>query len=122
MSDILKQLLGAPDTAKLPTRAVEIPRLSTPDAPFVLTLRTLPYGKAQQIRESAGKDSDLRLILASCPELQAYKPTEQDIAAGIASAEDLLKKKLLWGEISAIVSAIDKLNGCRAGTIKEVKN
>lgn len=123
MSEILKRLLGAPDVSKnLPTKRVELPRLSTEDQPFVLTLRALPWSKAQQLQQMDADDARLQVILASCADLDRLDPAEQDVQAGIMTLEDVLKHKLLPGEITRLVMVIDELNGYRGDYIREVKN
>lgn len=123
MSDVLNRLLGAPDLVKdLPTKQVELPRLSTPDEPFVLTLRALPWSKAQQLRQLDGDDAQLQVIIASCDDLDRLDASMQDAKSGIMTLEDVLRHKLLPGEITRLVMAIDALNGYRGDYIREVKN
>lgn len=123
MSDVLNRLLGAPDLAlNLPTKNFELPRLSTDGKPFVLKLRALPWSKAQQLRQMDGADAQLQVIIASCDDLDRLDASMQDAKAGIMTLEDVLKHKLLPGEITRLVMAIDELNGYRGDYIREVKN
>lgn len=123
MSEVLKRLLGAPDVAaNLPTKKFELPRLSTEDEPFVLTLRALPWSRAQQLQQMDGDGARLQVIIASCVDLDKLAPEDQDAKSGIMTLEDVLTHKLLPGEITRLILAIDELNGYRGDYIREVKN
>lgn len=122
MSDMLNRLLGAPSVKDLPTAKVELPRLSTEGEPFVLTVRVLDWKRLGDLHGADREDAKLKLILAACPELnQPFTPPEGD--GGIVTAEDVLKTKLLPGEIDRLVNTIDRLCGYRGKNIvKEIKN
>lgn len=122
MSDMLNRLLGAPSVKDLPTAKVELPRLSTEGEPFVLTVRVLDWKRLGEIHGADSEDAKLKLILAACPELnQPFTPPEGD--GGLVTAEDVLKMKLLPGEIDRLVNTIDRLCGYRGkNTVKEIKN
>lgn len=123
MSEILDRLLGSEDVSKsLPTKKIELPRLSTDGKPFVLTLRALPWSKAQQLRQLEGDDAPLQVILASCADFDRLEPSEEDIARGDVTLADVLKHHLLPGEITRLVLAIDELNGYRGSYVREIKN
>lgn len=121
MSEVLKRLLGSTDIVKdLPTRKVELPRLSTEDEPFVLTLRAMPWSKAQQLQQLDGDDARLQVIVESCAELDKLAP--EDMTDGIVTLTDVLRRKLLPGEITRLIMVIDELNGYRGDYIRDVKN
>lgn len=122
MSDLLNRLLGAPSVKDLPAAKVELPRLGTEEEPFVVTVRVLGWKRLGEIHGTDSEDAKLKLILAACPELnQPFTPTEGE--GGLVTAEDVLKAKLLPGEIDRLVSTIDRLCGYRGKNIvREIKN
>lgn len=124
MSDMLKRLLGAPDVRELPTAKVELPRLSSEGEPFALAVRTLSWKQVGEISAADRDDARLKLILAACPELsQRLAPEDVRPGSGIVTAEDVLKSKLLPGEIDRLVSVIDRLCGYKGkDVVKEIKN
>lgn len=122
MSDMLNRLLGAPSVKELPAAKVELPRLSTENEPFVLTVRVLDWKRLGELHGEDSDDAKLKLILAACPELnQPFTPPEGMDA--LVTAGDVLKEKLLPGEIDRLVNTIDRLCGYRGkNVIKEIKN
>lgn len=129
MTDLMKRLLGAPDLKNLPGVEVELPRLSAEGSPFVVRLRPLSWKRIGELRAGDADEAKLKLILASCPELGGrMEPTDIDPEHGVLTAEDVLRAKLLPGEIDALVNQIDRLCGYSRDAVvvhrvvEEVKN
>ena len=122
MSQFLDLLLRAdlPNMQRsLPERAFEVPRLSeAAGAPVQFTLKGLPYGRVQELRE-AETDSEVRILLAGCPELK--DPALQE-KFDVATPAEAVKCLLLSGEIEDLSREVEKLCGYRRRTIREVKN
>ena len=87
----------------------------------VFTLRALPYGKVQRIRETVVGDVSPSILLAGCvePDLKANALKEK---YGGATPEETVKAMLLPGEIEDLSRAVERLCGYRSATIEEVKN
>ena len=118
----LELLLGADVVsvkANLPTARYEISRLSeAAGAPVVFTLRALPYGKAQELREMT-TDQEIHILLAGCPELRDAGLRDK---FGGATPAETVKAMFLPGEITELSRAVERLSGFRQNTIREIKN
>lgn len=124
-NDILSLLLS-PDLPnvqeQLPTAKYKVKRLSDlTGGEVVFTLRALPYGKVQRIRETVTADTNISILLAGCvePDLKAKALKEK---FGGVTPEETVKALLLPGEIEDLARAIERLCGYRRMTIEEVKN
>ena len=107
---------------QLPTARYKIKRLSEAvGEDVVFTLRALPYGRVQRIRETAVGDTNPTILLAGCvdPDLKSGALREK---YGGATPEETLKAMLLPGEIEDLARAVERLCGYRRLTIEEVKN
>ena len=103
----------------IPTAKYEVKRLSRLlDAPVLLELKGLPYGKAQELRDME-RDQDVHILLAGCPELK--DPALKEKFGGVTPAETV-KAMLLPGEIADLSRAVERLSGYRQNTIREIKN
>ena len=87
---------------------------------MIFTLRALPYGKVQRIRETVVGDTNPSILLAGCadPDLKAKELKEK---YGGATPEETMKNMLLPGEIEDLARAVERLCGYRRLTIEEVK-
>ena len=104
---------------ELPKGKFEIKRLSRLiGEPVVLELQGLPYGKAQDMKET-GADQEALILLAGCPELK--DPALMAKFDG-ATPVEAIKNMLLPGEIADLSRAVERLSGYRQVTIREVKN
>lgn len=118
MSEMLKRLLGAPDLSELPGKTVTLPRLGTKDAPFRLTLRPLSWKQLEELSTPDKEEAKLRLLMAACPELRGpMRPEDLDPEHGVVTVEDVIRKKLLPGEIDRLIREVDKLCGYRSGSV-----
>lgn len=107
---------------QLPTARYRVKRLSEEaGADVIFTLRALPYGKVQRIRETVVGDTNPSILLAGCadPDLKAKELKEK---YGGATPEETMKNMLLPGEIKDLARAVERLCGYRRLTIEEVKN
>ena len=107
---------------QLPTARYRVKRLSEEaGADVIFTLRALPYGKVQRIRETVVGDTNPSILLAGCadPDLKAKELKEK---YGGATPEETVKNMLLPGEIEDLARAVERLCGYRRLTIEEVKN
>ena len=124
-ADLLSLLLRPelPNVQKdLPSAQYRVRRLSELlGQDVVFTLRALPYGKVQRIRESAAGDANLDILLAGCVEPDLRSPQLAEKYGGATPAETV-KAMLLPGEIEDLVRAIERLCGYRRSTIEEIKN
>lgn len=124
-SDLLALLLRPelPNVQKdLPTGRFRVERLSQLlGQDVVFTLRALPYGRVQRIRDSEAGDSELDILLAGCvePDLKAVELRER---FGGATPAETVKAMLLPGEITDLSRAVERLCGYRGMTIAAVKN
>lgn len=125
MSEILDLLLKSdlPDVQKtLPTAKYKVKRLSRETGvPVVFTLRALPYGRVQEIKELDPAAFDIQLILEGVaePDLKDSRLMEK---YGVVTPAEVVKAMFLSGEISNIALAVEKLCGYRSTAIEEVKN
>ena len=124
-ADLLSLLLRPelPNVQKdLPSAQYRVRRLSELlGQDVVFTLRALPYGKVQRIRESAAGDANLDILLAGCVEPDLRSPQLAEKYGGATPAETV-KAMLLPDEIEDLVRAIERLCGYRRSTIEEIKN
>lgn len=124
-SDLLALLLRPelPNVQKeLPTARYKVSRLSQlvgEDVTF--TLRALPYGKVQKLRDEEGPDTEVHILLAGCAEPDLKAPQLRERFGGATPAETV-KAMLLPGEIADLSRAIERLCGYRRLTIEEIKN
>lgn len=123
--DLLALLLRPelPNVQKdLPTARYKVKRLSQlVGEDVVFTLRGLPYGKVQKLRESMAEDTNVQILLAGCVEPNWKAPELREKYGGATPAETV-KAVLLPGEIEDLSRAIERLCGYRKATIEEVKN
>lgn len=127
-TDLLGLLLRPelPNVQKeLPTRKYKVKRLSEAvGADVVFTLRALPYGKVQKLREApedGATDPRVLIFLAGCVEPD-FKVHELRERFGGATPAETVKAMLLPGEIEDLSRAVERLCGYRMLTIEEVKN
>ncbi len=122
MSKFLDQILRPEIQSvqdSLPTAEYEIKRLSRLcGEPVTVTLRALPYGKVQDIKEMT-MDAEIHILLAGCQELS--DPALQGKFGG-ATPVETVKAMLLPGEIADLSRAVEQLTGYRRNTIREIKN
>ena len=125
MSKILDLLLRpeTPDVQKdLPTARYKVKRLSDLlGSDVVFTLRGLPYGKIQQLRESLSGDGAIHILLQGCVDPDLKDPALKERYGGATPAETV-KNMLLAGEIEDLSRAVERLCGYRRTTIEAVKN
>ena len=125
MSEMLDRLLRpeVPNVRKqLPEKQIKIKRLSELlGEEVILQLRALPYGKVEELRESASLDMNVHILLAGVvePDLKAKELREK---FGGATPAETVKAMFLPGEIEDISREIERLCGYRMATIEEVKN
>jgi len=123
--DILRLLLRPeiPNVQnELPTARYRVQRLSElAGADVIFTLRALPYGKVQSLRESGSDDVDIHILLAGCVEPNLRDSALQERFGGVTPAETV-KAMLLPGEIEDLSRAVERLCGYRRATIDEIKN
>ena len=136
--NVLDLLLGSDiGEIKLPTKVVEITRLSELyGKPFMLTCKALSPDKYEEVQDMAldvkGKDVDLDVNLLQIFVTlegvvdEAGKPMfkNKDLMAKFKAhtPKELVRKILLSGEITSIYSEIAKLSGFGDDAVKEVKN
>ena len=124
-TDLLALLLRPelPNVEKeLPTGKFKLKRLSElVGQDVVFTLRALPYGKVQGLKDSLGGDVEVQILLSGCvePDLKAAALREK---YGGATPAETVKHFLLPGEITDLSRAIERLCGFRGTTIEEIKN
>lgn len=125
MSEMLDRLLRpeVPNVQKtLPEAKYKIKRLSElAGEDVIFTLRGLPYGRVEELKEGNSADLSVQILLAGVadPDLKAQALREK---FGGATPAETVKAMLLPGEIEDVSRAIEKLCGYRANTIEEVKN
>ena len=106
----------------LPTARYNVKRLSEAvGEDVVFTLRGLPYGKVQKLRESTADDVPVRILLQGCVDPDLKDPMLKERFGGATPAETV-KAMLLPGEIGDLSRAVERLCGYRRATIEEVKN
>ena len=124
-TDLLALLLRPelPNVQKdLPTARYNVKRLSEAVGEnVVFTLRGLPYGKVQKLRESTADDVPVRILLQGCADPDLKDPMRKARFGGATPAETV-KAMLLPGEIEDLSRAVERLCGYRRATIEEVKN
>lgn len=107
---------------ELPTAQYRVKRLSQLlDTDVVFTLKGLPYGKVQKLRESMTDDVSVQILLQGCVEPNLKDPALKERYGGATPAETV-KAMLLPGEIEDLSRAVEQLCGYRKLTIEEVKN
>ena len=107
---------------ELPTAKYKVKRLSELlGTDVVFTLKGLPYGKVQKLRESLFGDVDIHILLQGCVDPDLKDPALKDRFGGATPAEPV-KAMLLPGEIADLSRAVERLCGYRRQTIDEVKN
>lgn len=107
---------------ELPTAQYRVKRLSQLlDTDVVFTLKGLPYGKVQKLRESMSDDVSVQILLQGCVEPNLKDPALKERYGGATPAETV-KAMLLPGEIEDLSRAVEQLCGYRKLTIEEVKN
>ena len=107
---------------ELPTAKYKVKRLSELlGTDVVFTLKGLPYGKVQKLRESLFGDVDIHILLQWCVDPDLKDPALKDRFGGATPAETV-KAMLLPGEIEDLSRAVERLCGYRRQTIDEVKN
>nr|WP_300167897.1 hypothetical protein [uncultured Flavonifractor sp.] len=107
---------------ELPTARYRVKRLSELlDTDVVFTLKGLPYGKVQKLRESMSDDVSVQILLQGCVEPNLKDPVLKEHYGGATPAETV-KAMLLPGEIEDLSRAVERLCGYRKLTIEEVKN
>ncbi len=107
---------------QLPTARYRVQRLSEAlGEDVVFTLRALPYGAVQRMRESAAGDTSVQILLQGCVEPDWKDPALKERWGGATPAETV-KNVLLPGEIEDLSRAVERLCGYRRTTIDEVKN
>ena len=107
---------------QLPEKQIKVKRLSELlGAEFTMTLRGLPYGKVEELRESGSQDMGVHILLAGVvePNLKDQRLKEK---FGGATPAETVKAIFLPGEIEDISRAIERLCGYRMTTIEEIKN
>ena len=125
MSEMLDRLLRpeVPNVQKqLPVKQIKLKRLSELlGEELTLTLRALPYGKVEELRESTSLDMNVHILLAGVvePDLKAKELREK---FGGATPAETVKAMFLPGEIEDISREIERLCGYRMTTIEDVKN
>lgn len=124
-TDLLALLLRPelPNVQKeLPRARYRVQRLSElVGQDVVFTLRGLPYGRVQSLRESGSEDVEIHILLAGCTEPDLKAPELRERFGGATPAETV-KAILLPGEIADLSRAVERLCGYRRLTIDEVKN
>ena len=107
---------------ELPTAKYKVKRLSELlGTDVVFTLKGLPYGKVQKLRESLFGDVDIHILLQGCVDPDLKDPALKDRFGGATPAETV-KAMLLPGEIEDLSRAVERFCGYRRQTIDEVKN
>lgn len=107
---------------ELPTARFKVTRLSQilgTDAVF--TLRGLPYGKVQKLRQSGDPDVQIQILLQGCVDPDLKDPALKERFGG-ATPVETVKRMLLAGEIEDLSREVERLCGFRRSTIEEVKN
>lgn len=107
---------------ELPTAKYKVKRLSELlGTDVVFTLKGLPYGRVQKLRESLSNDVSVHILLQGCVDPNLKEPALQERFGGATPAETV-KAMLLPGEIEDLSRAVERLCGYRRQTIDEIKN
>lgn len=124
MSKLLDILLRPelPNVAKeLPECRCKVKRLSRlAGEDVVFTLRALPYGRVQEIKELK-EDVELSILLSGLKDPDP-KASELKERYGGATPAETLKALLLPGEIEDLSREVERLSGYRGDTIQKLKN
>lgn len=124
MSKLLDILLRPelPNVAKeLPECRCKVKRLSRlAGEDVVFTLRALPYGRVQEIKELK-EDVALSILLSGLKDPDP-KASELKERYGGATPAETLKALLLPGEIEDLSREVERLSGYRGDTIQKLKN
>lgn len=124
MSKLLDILLRPelPNVAKeLPECRCKVKRLSRlAGEDVVFTLRALPYGRVQEIKELK-EDAALSILLSGLKDPDPKAPELKERYGGATPAETL-KALLLPGEIEDLSREVERLSGYRGDTIQKLKN
>lgn len=124
MSELLDLLLR-PEVQNvgqnLPTKKVRMKRLSKVlKQDVVFTIRALPYGSVEVIKQSDG-DRSLNAVLAGLVDPDP-KDEQLNKKFNAVTPKEMLKHMLLPGEIDDLSIQIERLSGYRGATIEEIKN
>lgn len=113
----------APNVSReLPTARYRVKRLSERlGEDVVFSLRGLPYGRVEELREGNSADLNVHIVLAGVTEPNLKDPALAKKFGGATPAETV-KNLLLPGEIEELSRAVEKLCGYRGSAIEEVKN
>ena len=121
MDVLLRQDL--PDMRQnLPEKEVEILRLSQlASVPVKFTVRALTYKQVREIQERTD-DRSAYAVLYGCVNPSWKDPKLLDKDKGLVTPIDVIKAKLLPGEIEDLYVEIQLLSGYLRRTISDVKN
>ena len=123
--NVLDVLLRAdlPDMRKdLPEKRIEMIRLSDlAGAPVEFTLRGLTYSQVRKLQDRVD-DRSAYAVLYGCAETDWKDPKLLDKEKGLVTPIDVIKAKLLPGEIEDLYIEIQLLSGYLRRTISDVKN
>ena len=111
-----------PDFRKsLPTKRVELPRLSElAGEPVIFTLRGLTFSDVAALK--GAKDAALKGVLLGCETPSFRDRRLLDPKAGLAEPYDVIRARLLPGEIDELWAHIQILSGYLRRVTAEVKN
>lgn len=112
-----------PDMRKeLPEKRVEMTRLSgLAGAPVEFTLRGLTYSQVRKLQDRAD-DRSAYAVLYGCAEPDWKDPRLLNKEMGLVTPIDVIKAKLLPGEIEDLFVEIQLLSGYLRRTIRDIKN
>lgn len=124
--NVVDVLLGSrlPDMRKaLPTKQVEVPRLSQETGkPVVFTLRGLSYDQVRKLQDKSRGEQAVYGVLYGCVSPSWKDPRLLDKDRGIATPTDAIKAVLMSGEIDDLFLEIQRLCGYLFRTIADIKN
>ncbi len=112
-----------PDMRKdLPEKKVEITRLSLlAGEPVEFTVRALTYKQVRELQDRS-EDRSAYGVLYGCVNPNWRDPKLLDKEKGLVTPIDVIKSKLLPGEIEDLYIEIQLLSGYLRRTISDVKN
>ena len=112
-----------PDMRKdLPEKKVEITRLSLlAGEPVEFTVRALTYKQVRELQDRS-EDRSAYGVLYGCVNPNWKDPKLLDNEKGLVTPIDVIKSKLLPGEIEDLYIEIQLLSGYLRRTISDVKN
>lgn len=112
-----------PDMRKdLPEKKVEITRLSLlAGEPVEFTVRALTYKQVRELQDRS-EDRSAYGVLYGCVNPNWKDPKLLDKEKGLVTPIDVIKAKLLPGEIEDLYVEIQLLSGYLRRTIRDVKN